>query len=142
MKMPDVNVLVYAHRAETTEHKLYAAWVTQLAESEEQFALSELVAHGFIRIVTNPRIFKPASTIAQAFAFLESLLSLENCSVFRPGDHHFEIFRELCFATNAKGKLVADAYHAALAIEFGCCWVSADSDFVRFEKRLTWEHLC
>jgi predicted nucleic acid-binding protein len=32
----------------------------------------------------------------------------------------------------ATGKLVADAYHAALAIEHGCEWVTADGDFSRF----------
>ncbi|MEW6434106.1 MAG: PIN domain-containing protein [Myxococcota bacterium] len=35
--------------------------------------------------------------------------------------------------TNCRGKVVADAYHAALAIEHGCEWLTADADFMRFK---------
>ena len=59
MQMPDVNVLVYAHREETPGHSRYAAWLTKLAGSPEPFALSELVLHGFLRVATNRRIFDP-----------------------------------------------------------------------------------
>ena len=38
-----------------------------------------------------------------------------------------------------RGKLVADAWHAALAIEYGCRWVSTDGDFARF-RGLDWRH--
>jgi predicted nucleic acid-binding protein len=34
----------------------------------------------------------------------------------------------------ARGKLVADAYHAALAIEHGCEFITADADFARFPR--------
>ena len=36
---------------------------------------------------------------------------------------------------------VADAVHAALAIESGCEWVTADTDFARFAPSLRWMHL-
>jgi len=39
----------------------------------------------------------------------------------------------------ARGKLVADAQHAAVAIEHGCTMVSTDSDFDRFPG-LRWRH--
>jgi predicted nucleic acid-binding protein len=35
----------------------------------------------------------------------------------------------------------ADAAHAALAIETGCEWISADTDFARFSPLLRWQHL-
>jgi len=141
MKMPDVNILVYAHRGETTNHSRYAEWTINLAKSGENFALSELVASGFVRIVTNPKIFRPASTLSQAFSFLQNLTDLSACILMRPGDQHFGIFQKLCVDCDARGKLAADAYHAALAIEYGCCWITADSDFVRFKSFLDWEHL-
>ena len=59
MRMPDVNVLVYAHREEAPDHKRYAEWLVQLASGPEPFALSESVLQGFVRLVTNPRIFCP-----------------------------------------------------------------------------------
>ncbi|MGI8538090.1 MAG: PIN domain-containing protein [Mycobacteriales bacterium] len=34
---------------------------------------------------------------------------------------------------------VADAYHAALAIEYGCQWVTTDRDSSRFTG-LRWSH--
>ena len=66
--MPDVNVLVYAHRADTAEHAEHAAWLSKLASGDEPFALSELVLQGFVRVVTNPRIFDRPSTLDEALA--------------------------------------------------------------------------
>ncbi len=73
MQMPDVNVLVYAHRDGVVNHDRYAAWLTNLATGPQPFALSESVLHGFLRIVTNPRIFDPPSTLFEALRFLDAL---------------------------------------------------------------------
>lgn len=139
--MPDVNVLVYAHREESRGHQRYAEWLTALATGPEPFALSEPVLHGFVRVVTNPRIFAPASTVEQAFAFIDALRARPHCVTIRPGAGHWGIFRELCETRDLRGKLVADAAHAALAIESGCEWVTADTDFARFAPVLRWRHL-
>lgn len=141
MQMPDVNVLVYAHRAETREHVRYAGWLTELATGPSPFALSETVLHGFLRIVTNRKIFNPPSTMPDAFLFLDALLARPGCCVLRPGPAHWNIFRGLCEDRNLSAKLVADAAHAALAVETGCEWVSADTDFARFVPALRWRHL-
>jgi toxin-antitoxin system PIN domain toxin len=139
--MPDVNVLVYAHRAETGNHERYAKWLIELANGPEPFALSELVLQGFLRVVTNARIFQPASSVQQVFLFIDALMARPGCTVIRPGGKHWGIFRRLCKEGNVRGKLVADAAHAALAIESGCEWVSADTDFARFAPTLRWVHL-
>lgn len=139
--MPDVNVLVYAHREETPGHSRYADWLVALATGQEPFALSEPVLHGFLRVVTNPRIFAPPSTPQQALQFVEALLARPTCVLIRPGSGHWPIFRRLCDEGNLRGKLVADAVHAALAIESGCEWVSAETDFARFAPALRWRHL-
>jgi uncharacterized protein len=141
MLLPDVNILVYAHRRETHAHDRYAAWLTRLANGPEPFAVSELVVHGFLRIVTNARIFDPPSTVRQAFQFVDALAARPTCSLIRPGANHWGIFRRLVEDGNLKGKIVADAVHAALAIESGCEWVTADTDFARFAPLLRWHHL-
>lgn len=141
MQMPDMNVLVYAHREESPEHLRYLAWMTEVANGMEPFAVSEPVLHGFLRVVTNPRIFSPPSTMAEALGFVDTLVSLPHCHVLRAGPNHWRIFRSLCEAGAFRGKLVADAAHAALAIESGCEWVSADTDFARFAPQLRWRHL-
>ena len=140
MLLPDVNVLIYAHvRDSIPEHAEYAAWLTRLATGPEPFALSVLVLSGFIRVATNPRIFDQPSTLDRSFAFVSSLLERPTARIVGPGPDHLDIFEALCRESRATGKLVADAQHAAVAIENGCTMVSTDSDFSRF-PRLRWQH--
>jgi len=52
MLLPDVNVLIYAHRADAPEHARYAAWLRGMTASAEPFAVSEIVLAGFMRLLT------------------------------------------------------------------------------------------
>jgi len=92
MLMPDVNILVYAHRADTREHVEHAEWLSELAAGDEPFALSELVLQGFVRVVTNPRILARPSTLDEAFAFVDELRRRPTCHLVRPGPRHWSIF--------------------------------------------------
>ena len=140
MLLPDVNVLVYAHRQDSTaDHPLHARWLTELATGREPFALSLLALAGFVRIVTNPRIFRRPSTLEEAFAFVGELERRPTARLIGPGHAHLEIFRRLCESAGAAGKLVADAQHAAVALEHGCTLITTDSDFDRFPG-LRWRH--
>ena len=132
MQLPDVNILIYAHRVESPEHERYAEWLTNTAQGPEPFALSELGASGFVRIVTNPKIWDSPTTTADALEFIERLRSRSNARLLTHGPNSWDIFARLCLAARARGKLVADAYHAALAIEHGCEFMTADADFGRF----------
>ena len=67
MQLPDVNILIYPHREDGAEHYRYAAWLRALAASPAPFALSELT--GFLRIVTNRRIFDPPTPLENALRF-------------------------------------------------------------------------
>jgi hypothetical protein len=137
VQLPDVNVLIYAHREDAPEHVRYAAWLRTLVESSEPFALSETVLAGFLRIVTNPRIFDPATPMETALAFCQSLVDWPRASLIAPGSAHWSLFAKLC--EGIRGPLVADAYLAALAIEHGCELVTTDADFARFSG-LRWRH--
>ena len=58
MLLPDVNVLIYAHRKDSTlDHPRYAEWLTQLATGPQPFALSVLTLAGLVRIATNRSIY-------------------------------------------------------------------------------------
>lgn len=94
---------------------------------------------GLVRIVTNPRVFRRPSRLQEVCEFIEELTARPTARVVAPGDEHLAIFRQLCEATQAAGKLVADAQHAAVAIEHGCTLVTTDSDFARFPE-LRWQH--
>jgi toxin-antitoxin system PIN domain toxin len=137
MQLPDVNVLIYAHREDAPEHESYAAWLQALSTSEEPFALSDVVLSGFLRIVTNQRIFDPATPMDTALAFFQRLVDWPRASLLTPSRRHWDLFSGLC--RDIKGPLVADAYIAALAIEHGCELVTTDSDFARFPG-LRWRH--
>src|SRR5262245_50855095 len=128
MRMPDVNLLVYAHRADTAAHEAYADWLRRLVDGPEPFALSVLVAVGFVRLVTNPRIFADPTPLPVAAAAVEQLAMHPRCRVIAPGEHHLRELLALCRATSATGKTVADAQHAALAIAEGCTWITRDTD--------------
>ncbi len=136
---PDVNILVYAHRAESPEHERYAEWVRALAIGVEPFALSELGCSSFVRIVTNAKIWDEPTSAADALAFVDRLRERPNARPLTHGPTSWDIFSRLVVAARARGKLVADAYHAALAIEYGCELVTADVDFARFPA-LRWRH--
>jgi toxin-antitoxin system PIN domain toxin len=136
----DVSVLVYAHREDGhPEHARFAEWVARLATGPEPFALSVLALAGVVRVVTNPRIFHRPSTIEEALAFTGELIRRPTASLIGPGPKHWDLVDELCRAARATGKLVADAQHAAVAIEHGCTLVTTDSDFGRFPY-LRWRH--
>ena len=140
--MPDANVLVYAHRADETWHEAYRGWLDRTVNGQEPFVLSVLVAVGFVRVVTNARIYADPTPLSVAFAAVERLMEHPRCRIASPGVGHIEQVARLCRAVGATGKHVADAQHAAVAMAEGATWVTRDDDFARFEHHgLRWQHL-
>lgn len=137
MVLPDVNVLIYAHRKDTAHHDAARRWVEAMLQSDRAYGMSELVVSAFLRIVTHPRVFDPPTALPAALAFAEEVMSPAHAVRVVPGARHWEIFTRLCRGANVKGNMVADAYLAALAIESGCEWISTDGDYARFPD-LVW----
>ena len=96
MQLPDVNVLIYAHREDAPEHERYAAWLLALTEADEPFAVSEAVLAGVLRIVTNPKIFDPPSPMETAIAFCQRLIDWPLAVMIVPSRRHWDIFVGLC----------------------------------------------
>ena len=139
MVLCDVNVLVYAFWEGSESHGRFRDWLEDALSTDEPFAVSELVLSGFLRVVTNWRVFKPAVPTEIALAFAEAVRGAPNAVAVAPGPRHWDVFRRLYKDSGAKGNLVADAYLAALAIESGCEWITTDRDYARF-KSLRWRH--
>lgn len=133
MQLCDVNVLVYAHREDSSSHAACMRWLEALINGDEAYGYCELVLSGFVRVVTHPRVFARPSPVSKALAFAEQLREQSNAVAVAPGPRHWNIFRDLCTAGAARGNLVADAYLAAIAIESGCEWITTDRDFTRFQ---------
>ncbi len=130
----DVNVLVYAHREDTTDHPAYRDWVEERINGGSAYGVSELVLSGFIRVVTHPKVFECPTPLCVALNFVNQIRGQPQAVPVRPGSRHWTIFDELLRSSEAKGNLVPDAYHAALAIESGCDWITTDKGFLRFPE--------
>jgi uncharacterized protein len=139
MRCVDVNVLVYAHRSEAAEHTRYRAWLEEARVSHELLGVSDLVLSGFLRVVTHPRVFREPTRLATALEFADALRLSPAVQSLLPGDRHWAIFKDLCRRVQAVGNVVPDAFLAALAIEQGATWVTADRTFGRFPG-LRWQH--
>jgi toxin-antitoxin system PIN domain toxin len=139
MILPDVNVLVYAHRADAPNHAAYRHWLEDVINGEQAYGIADIILSGFLRIVTHPRVFNPPSEMNTAVAFTREVRHQPNCILVAPGERYWEIFTRLCLLPGVKGNLVPDAYLAALAIESGSEWITTDGDFARFPG-LNWRH--
>ena len=132
MIAPDVSVLINVFRRDSPQHALCRSWLTRIVTGDARFGISPIALRAVIRITTNRRAFKTPSPIEEAFGFCDDLLGHPLCEVIEPGERHWGIFRRLCVETATRGAHITDAWFAALAIEWGCEWITLDRDFARF----------
>lgn len=132
MILPDVNVLICAFRQDASHHSTCKPLVEGLVNGDERFGISPLTLGAVVRITTNQRSYKEPSTLEEVFKYTGYLLTAPNCQIVAPGERHWDIFRRLCTETDTRGPRVTDAWFAALAIEWGCEWITLDRDYARF----------
>ena len=134
MILPDVNTLVYAFRRNTEHFEDYAGWLNATVAGTEPILLPDVVLTGFLRVVTNRRIFTDPAPAPAALAFVEALRASPVGRALSPTD---AAWRQLArFISNDPyivGNLVPDAWIAALAVTSGARVATADAGFARFE---------
>ena len=136
--LPDVNVLVYAFRRESTRHDDYATWLAELLRGVDEVALTEGTLTGFLRIVTNPRVYADPAPTSEAMRFLEAVRSAHRRRWVTVTDSVWSTFAAITGGdSQLRGNLVPDAWLAALAVAHGCHLATADRGFARF-GRLQW----
>lgn len=128
----DVNILVYAHREDQEQHAYYRERLESALLQTPAFGLTPLVAGGFLRIVTHPAFPNGPTPLPQALAVVESIMDQPNSHWITPGSRHWELVSQLCRSHRCSGKCIADAQHAAIAIEHAATWISRDRDFRKF----------
>ena len=134
----DTNVLVYAHRAESDFHTQAFGCLKSLAEGSQPWSIPVSCLHEFLSVVTNPKIFNPASKHEQALAQVDAWLASPQAHVLHSGSQHWRILSAL----TRKGKLAGGQFHdariAAICIENGVAalW-TVDRDFGRFKDLKT-----
>jgi len=130
--LPDVNVLVLAHRVDQDDHGPVRDWLEHEVNSERPFALADIAVSGFLRIVTNPRIYHRPTALGTALAFVDGLVEQPTCVRVAAGDRHWPILRALLLDADARGNRVPDAHLAAVGIEHGATVATRDRGFARF----------
>ncbi len=132
MRCIDVNVLVNAHRPEAPEHEVARSWLESARVAPESLGVAGAVASGFLRVVTHARVFREPTPVPVALDFVAAVFDSPSVVRTEPGDRHWEIFVDLCGSLGLRGNDIPDAYLAALALEHGATWVTADRGFGRF----------
>lgn len=138
MILPDVNTLVYAFRRDTEHFEDYAGWLNTTMAGSEPILLPDVVLTGFIRVVTNRKIFTDPAPVPAALTFVEALRDSPVGRGLNPTDAAWRQFAR--FIDNDPylvGSLVPDAWIAALAVASGARVATADAGFARFEG-LSW----
>lgn len=139
MLLIDAGVLLCGHRLDAPDHARFRAWLEAVANGDAAFGLSELVLERFVGMVTHPKIWARPTPPALALDFAADLKARPNCVAIAPGPRHWPIFDRLCRSAGVRGRLVPEAYLAALAIESGSEWITTDRGYARFPG-LRWRH--
>jgi toxin-antitoxin system PIN domain toxin len=131
--LPDVNALLYAFVRESPNHDRWYAWLDRLLlNRDEELALPDHCAIGFLRVATNPRAVERPATAADALAFVDRIRGARTTPI-RSTARTWEVLRTMTAADRQiRANLVPDAYLAALAISHGCRLATADRGFGRF----------
>ena len=132
MKLPDINLLLYAADEKSVRHKPARQWLETTLSGAETVAFAWAALLGFVRVSTNPTIFERPRDADEALDFVDGWLAQPCATVVHPTDRHSAVLRELLTPLGAAGNLTSDAHLAALAIEHGATLYSCDNDFSRF----------
>jgi toxin-antitoxin system PIN domain toxin len=133
---PDVNILVAASRQDHPHHAPALAWLeTALTghDAGQPLAILPMVASGFLRLVTHPRIFVEPTPTAAAQAFLDAVLDAPGVTLLPLGDE-WPLFKRLCALHELSGNAIPDAWIAAAAQTHRVRLVTFDKGFRRLMK--------
>ena len=132
MIIPDINLLVYAYNERAPEHPAVKEWWEEALSGTEAIGLPWLVILGFVRVLTNRRIFPEPLSVPEATGRARSWLAQPNVEIIHPGPRHADLVFGLLEEVGVGANLTMDAHLAALAIEHHATLHTTDSDFTRF----------
>jgi len=139
MIIPDINLLIFVHNKDTQWHKPTYTWWESVIHGNELVGISWIVANGFIRIMTHPKVMERPLRTDTACEVVEEWFSFAHIQPLAPGPNHLTIFKRCLRDCGVGGNLVTDAHIAALAMEFNGTVYSNDRDFGRFQG-LKWKN--
>lgn len=128
---PDINVLVAAFRKDHSHHVVARAWLRDAVAGGEgalPLRLLPVAIAGFLRLVTNAKVFVQPDSIQDAVAFVDALLASAGIEMAAPGDEWL-LLRRLCLDGQLRGNAIPDAWLAAAVMRLGEHLVTFDAGF-------------
>jgi len=129
----DVNLWVYAFRADSPLHAAARDDMENAVHTAEPFLFCPNIAVSFLRLVTNPRIFVQPSDIFEAWTFIDSLSTQPSARDSGMDPMTMGIFKHITLVNRSGGNTIPDDLLAALAIRHDAVLHTADRDFLRYE---------
>ena len=129
----DTNILVYSHRSEAPFNEAAHHCLTLLSEGRGAWAIPWPCIHEFLAVVTNPRAFRPPSTLDDALKQVNAWLASPSLVLLAETTDYWSILSATVAAGRISGPRIHDARIAALCQLHGVreLW-TADRDFTRF----------
>lgn len=129
----ETNVLVHAHRTDSSLHERAAPAVRRLAESRAAWAIPWPCLHEFLAVVTHPRIFDPPTPLAAACDQVSAWLDSPSVTLLGETGGHWAVLVDLLNAQSVTGPRVHDARVAAICLQHAVAQLwTLDRDFSRF----------
>src|SRR5262245_30958271 len=119
MILPDVNVLVHAHNADSLVHKAAREWWDECLAGPQGVGLAWAALLGFIRITKNRKVVTRPFVVSDVMARVQSWLELPHIHIAEPSSAHFARLRIELERLGTAGNLTTDAHLATLAMERG-----------------------
>ncbi len=131
----DTNILVYAHRADSSFHAIASQKLAELASGASTWAIPWPCLYEFYAVVTHTRIYRPPTPIAQALDQVDAWLESPSLALLTEDDAHWSTLRALLQPSLTAGPRAHDARIAALCVTHRVTklW-TADRDFSRFPQ--------
>jgi toxin-antitoxin system PIN domain toxin len=135
----DTNILVYAHRRESHQHRASHELLRVLAEGNGAWSIPWPCIYEFYSVVTNPRIWKDsASTQQQAWQQIDAWTAAPSVSLLHETDGFLATLHAFVCRPKVRGPVVHDARVAALCVAHGIDELfTADRDFALFPELVT-----
>ncbi|HEX5337353.1 MAG TPA: TA system VapC family ribonuclease toxin [Gallionella sp.] len=132
---PDVNILIAASRQDHAHHAPALAWLEAALGNcvNQPLAILPMVASGFLRLTTHPKVFVEPTPLKAAQAFLRAVLDAPGVTM-PPLGEEWPLFEQLCTQHKLGGNAIPDAWIAAAAQSNHLQLVTFDKDFRRLMK--------
>ncbi len=127
----DVNVLVYAFRDDSPCHEQSRSCIE--IRNTDSFILPDIIALGFVRVVTNRRIFASVAPPSVALSFINDLRQHGSRTSEVEVAGVWEAFERIATRDERGGDSIPDAYLAAVALAHDAPLYTFDRDFARYD---------